>query len=71
MSAAEYKYPFLDLKRLNAPYMSALTDAARTLVESGRYIGGSVVENFEHRLAEYCSVPYVAGVSNGDRKSVV
>lgn len=65
MSAAEYKYPFLDLKRLNAPYMSALTDAARTLVESGRYIGGSVVENFEHRLAEYCSVPYVAGVSNG------
>ena len=57
--------PFLDLKRLNAPYMDALKEAAVSVVESGWYIRGRYGEQFEHAFADYCGVKYAVGVGNG------
>lgn len=58
-------YPFLDLGTVNAPYSSALKDAAARVIDSGRYVGGPENEAFETELAALCCVPYAVGVSNG------
>ena len=58
-------YPFLDLGELNRPYMAELSQAAVRVIESGRYIGGPEVENFEKALGELTGAPYIIGVSNG------
>lgn len=57
--------PFLDLKRLNAPYNDSLKDAACSVVESGWYIRGLYCKQFEQAFAEYCGVKYAVGVGNG------
>ena len=59
------RIPFLDLHRLNAPYMGRLNDAATRVVSSGRYVGGPEVDTFERQLSAYQDVEYVIGVSNG------
>ena len=58
-------YKFLDLKDVNAPYMDELIEAARRVIESGRYIGGEEVEGLEHELAEMVGTDYAVAVSNG------
>ena len=57
--------PFLDLSRLNAPYMEEVKEAVDRVVTSGRYIGGPEVEVFETELAAYQQIPFAVGVSNG------
>lgn len=59
------KYPFLDLKDVNLPYMEDMIEAATRVIRSGRYIGGKEVEKFEILLAELTSTQYAVGVSNG------
>ena len=59
------KVPFLDLKRMNAPYRDILEDAAKSVVESGWFIRGLYCEHFEHAFAEYIGVKYAVGVGNG------
>ena len=59
------KIPILDLKKVNAPYMESLKDAASAAVESGWYIRGSLGERFEREFAEYCGVKHAVGVGNG------
>ena len=59
------KYPFLDLGKVNEPYMDGIREAVERVVCSGRYIGGAEVEAFERRLGEMAGVAYVVGVSNG------
>lgn len=59
------KYPFLDLATVNRPYMDEINAALRRVVESGRYIGGDEVAEFEANLRELVSAPYAIGVSNG------
>ena len=39
--------PFLDLKAINAQYRDELVDACTRVIESGWYIGGSELEQFE------------------------
>lgn len=58
-------YPFLDLKTVNEPYRDAMLEAMTRVVDSGWYIGGPEVEAFEKKLADYCDVPYVVGLTNG------
>lgn len=58
-------YTFLDLKTVNEPYRDAMLEAMTRVVDSGWYIGGPEVETFEKKLAEYCGVPYVVGLTNG------
>ena len=57
--------PFLDLNKLNEPYMEEITRAVNEVISSGRYIGGPVNETFEKNLASYLRVSTVVGVSNG------
>ncbi len=59
------KYPFLDLKTVNKPWIAELRDAACRVVDSGWYIGGSEVESFEKELAVMTGTDYAVGVSNG------
>ena len=56
---------FLDMK---APYLelkSELDAAYRRFMDSGWYVLGPEVDNFEQLWAEYCGTKYCVGVSNG------
>lgn len=57
--------PFMDLKRLNAPYEAGLAVAVERAIRSGRHIGGPAVEEFEQNLSQYQDGRYVVAVSNG------
>ena len=57
--------PFLDLKTINAQYRDELVDACTRVIDSGWYIGGSELEQFEQQFANYCGNKYAIGVSNG------
>lgn len=59
------RYPFLDLKTVNEPLMAALKEAACLVVESGRYIGGDEVEDFEKELAAKTQTAFAVGTGNG------
>lgn len=58
-------YPFLELSTINAPYMTAINEAVRRVVNSGYYIGGPEVEAFERELASMTGTARAVGVSNG------
>lgn len=57
--------PFLDLKAVNARYSTELKNAASRVIDSGWYILGKEVENFESEFSSYCGVPHTIGVANG------
>lgn len=61
----EHRVPFLDLKALDAPYRDEIKEAVCAAIDSGRYIGGPVVEAFEKDLAKATETPYAVGLSNG------
>lgn len=56
---------FLDLKAINAQYRDELVDACTRVIDSGWYIGGSELEQFEQQFANYCGTKYTIGVANG------
>lgn len=58
-------YPFLDLGRVNQPFMGDLQQAALRVVRSGRYIGGEEVERLESELAALHQAPFAVAVANG------
>jgi len=57
--------PFLDLKRQYQSIKEEIDQVVREVVESGRYIGGEKVENFEKDIAHYVGVKHAIGVSSG------
>ena len=57
--------PFLDLKKINHQYRSELIDIFERVLDSGWYIQGNEVLNFEKEFSEYCGVQYCVGVANG------
>lgn len=59
------RYPFLDLRAENEPYLDELTRATARVIASGRYIGGEEVERFESQLAAMTATEFAIGVSNG------
>lgn len=56
---------FLDLKKINEPYETALQDKLKSVLESGWYILGNEVKAFESNFANYCGIKYCIGVGNG------
>jgi dTDP-4-amino-4,6-dideoxygalactose transaminase len=63
---------FLDLKKINDPYRNQLQKAFERVLDSGRYINGQELENFEKEFSEYCGVRYCIGVGNGlDALSII
>ena len=57
--------PFLDLKAINAQYREDLIEAVTRVIDSGWYILGNEVEQFEKEFAQYCQTEYCLGVANG------
>ena len=57
--------PFLDLKKLNAPYIEVLTAAFKNTLHQGDYILGEAVTRFENEFANYCGTNYCLGTGNG------
>lgn len=56
---------FLDLKKINAQYTDELKQAAIKVVDSGWYLLGEQVKQFEINLANYIGVKHAIGVANG------
>lgn len=60
------RYTFLDLGKVNAPYMNRIEDALLRVARSGRYVGGPEVEALETNLARLEGEGFHAvGLSNG------
>jgi len=57
--------PFLDLKNINQQYRHQLIEACTRVIDSGWYIGGKELENFENNFAKYCGTQFAIGVANG------
>jgi len=57
--------PFLDLRSVNQQYRTELIAACTRVIDSGWYIGGSELEQFEHSFADYCGTEFAIGVANG------
>lgn len=57
--------PFLDLKAINTQYRDQLIAACTQVINSGWYICGKELEEFEHNFANYCGTRYAIGVANG------
>lgn len=56
---------FLDLQKINAQYAEELKQAAAEVIDSGWYLLGERVKQFEKNLSEYIGVKYAIGVANG------
>lgn len=56
---------FLDLKKINEPYETAFQQKLKTVLDSGWYILGKEVQEFETSFAEYCGADHCVGVGNG------
>ncbi|MGJ3355100.1 DegT/DnrJ/EryC1/StrS family aminotransferase [Providencia sp. Je.9.19] len=56
---------FLDLKKINNQYQQELKDACSRVIDSGWYIMGKELENFENEFSNYCGTKYTLGVANG------
>jgi len=57
--------PFLNLKKINSQYRQELINACTKVIDSGWYIQGSQVDEFEEEFAGYCGAKYCVGVANG------
>ncbi|NRA16455.1 MAG: DegT/DnrJ/EryC1/StrS family aminotransferase [Oceanospirillaceae bacterium] len=57
--------PFLDLKSINTQYREELIAACTRVIDSGWYILGNEVKEFEKEFAEYCETKYCLGVASG------
>lgn len=57
--------PFLDLKEPHVELRDELRDAFERVLDSGWYILGNEVKQFENEFAEYCEAAHCIGVGNG------
>jgi dTDP-4-amino-4,6-dideoxygalactose transaminase len=57
--------PFLDLKQLNQDFRSEIIQSITDVIDSGWYIHGQQVKNFEDEFAEFCGSKHCIGVANG------
>ena len=56
---------FLDLHKINLQYESEFQSRFKTFMDSGHYILGNEVNEFENEFASYCGTSYCVGVGNG------
>ena len=57
--------PFLDLQSINAQYRAELIEACTRVIDSGWYISGNELSQFEQEFATYCGAAHCIGVANG------
>lgn len=65
MTKRKPSIPFLDLHKINSRYHKQLKSRFSDFLESGSYIKGDFVEEFEHTFARFCGAEYCIGVGNG------
>ena len=56
---------FLDLQAVNARYQRELKEACARVIDSGWYIMGNELTQFENEFAAYCGTRHAIGVANG------
>ena len=56
---------FLDLQKINAQYKTELKEAFNRVLDSGWYIMGTELKQFETEFAKYCGTNHAIGVANG------
>lgn len=56
---------FLDLKAINEQYQQELKDACARVIDSGWYIMGNELSQFETEFSAYCGTKNAIGVANG------
>lgn len=56
---------FLDLKSINSQYQQELKDACARVIDSGWYILGNELSQFEAEFSNYCGTKHAVGVANG------
>ena len=57
--------PFLDLKAPDVELKFEIDEAVARVMNSGWFIGGAEVEQFEAEFANYCDAAHAIGVANG------
>lgn len=56
---------FLDLKKINAKIREELIESCTRVIDSGWYIAGNELSDFEKKFAEYTGSRHCIGVANG------
>ena len=56
---------FLDLKNINLQYELELKEAFSRVLNSGWFIMGAELKEFEHNFSKYCGTKHAIGVANG------
>lgn len=56
---------FLDLQKINNSHKQEFDEAIKKVLDSGWYIMGNALQEFEKNFASYCGVRNCIGVSNG------
>lgn len=56
---------FLDLQQINQQYAEELKQVASEVIDSGWYLNGERLQEFESNLASHTGVKYAVGVANG------
>ena len=56
---------FLNLARINAQYRKSIDTAIKTVLDSGWYIKGKAVNEFESGFAKYIGSKHCVGTGNG------
>lgn len=59
------KIPFLDLRSHHQALELDLMQAFKKVMDSDRFIGGAVLEEFENSFASFCGSKYAVGVGSG------
>lgn len=59
------KIKYYDLKTIHGLIREELEEAYHSVLSSGIYILGDVLERFENQWADYCGTKYCIGVANG------
>lgn len=59
------KVNFLDLKKINEPYRNEMMQAVLKVIDSGWYVQGEEVNNFEKEYAAFTNTNHCIGTGNG------
>jgi len=57
--------PFLDMQKINDRHRSEFHEVVDRIVDSGWYIKGQMLKQFEQEFAKYCNVKHAIGVASG------
>ena len=62
---ADGRIPLVDIGPMTREVQAEVGAAFAQILASGRFIGGPVVERFEHQWAAYCGTAHAVGMANG------